>query len=514
MIRKISTILFVIFIFVACSSKKENDFLRLPMVGIIQNNKVPILIKTISEGKVRIEYKTFDASNSTFTKWQNLSNSNAFTTNLILTDLNSNTEYNYRVEFEDGNYSKWFSFKTFPAQGKPGKFSVVFASGMREKYSTPYVYENITKISPTFVALLGDQMYSDYDGNLNKLEEYLANDSLRKKKIAEGEVMLKEKSVLEAFRGKYQRTFIKSFQTMSSNIPIMAIWDDHDMGQDNNDGTYRYKEIAKKVFKETYPAYPFEVKNGGLYYKFTIANVDVFVLDTRWYRSPMQNADGKDKIMLGEKQLLWLLNGLKQSTSPFKIVFSSCSMNDYGGDTSSDRPGYDSWMGYKFARNKVLSFIKENKITGVVVLSADQHYPSAHILNWKAPIKSVTQTDTSIEYSLSELDHAIFDFSAGPFNYKRATGLPLLPENQKNPLFSYEVYRSEWAKPEKVKKDVPVTATSVYGVAEIDTKSLPAKVTVKFYELDSEYRKMIELYKITVIRDSLTAVNSHSIEIP
>ena len=498
MIRKNVTILFLILVLFGCSRKKPNDFLRLPMVGIIQNSEVPILIKTISKGKVRIEYKRADESSNTFsTNWRTLSESNAFTTNLILNELNYDTEYKYRVEFDDGRYSKWFSFKTFPTQGAPGKFSFVFSSGQREKYMTPYVWDNIIKISPTFVAPLGDQMYGDYDGNLDQLVEYLANDSIRQKGIEKGEIMLKEKTVLQAFRGKYQRTFIKSFQKMSSSIPIMAIWDDHDMGQDNNDGTYRYKKIAKKVFKETYPAYPFEVKNGGLYYKFTIANVDVFVLDTRWYRSPMQNADGKGKIMLGEKQLLWLLNGLKQSTTPFKIVFSSCSMNDYGGDTSTGRPGYDSWMGYKFARSKILSFIKKNKIKGVLVFSADQHYPSANILNWNSPLHYVSKTDSSIEYSFKNLGSAVFGFSASPFNYKRAIGFPLIPENQKNPFFSYEIYRADWAKPEK-KKQYHYLDTSVYGVGEIDTKSSPANVVVKFYELNKKTSKMVELYSVKV----------------
>ena len=156
-------------------------------------------------------------------------------------------------------------------------------------------------------------------------------------------------------------------------------------------------------------------------------------------------------------------------------------------------------MGFKYARSKVLSFIKENKITGVVVFSADQHYPSAHIFNWKAPIKYVSKTDTSVVFSLSDLDNAIFDFSAGPLNYKRATGFPLLPENQKNPFFSYEVYRADWAKPENVKKYKPFTGTSVYGYAEIDTKSSSAKIVVKFYELDKETKKMVELYKISIL---------------
>jgi len=499
MIRKTLIVLFFVSIFITCSSKEPNDFLRKPMVGIIQNNEVPILIKTISDGKVRIEYKKNDEPNSTFTKSKTLNKTNGLTTNLVLINLDYNTEYKYRVEFDESNFSKWFSFKTFPTQGKPGIFSVVFSSGMREKYSTPYVYENIKKMSPTFVALLGDQMYADYDGNLNELEEYLANDSLRLKKSEEGEVMLKEKSVLDAFRGKYHRVFVESFQQMSSSIPIMGIWDDHDFGLDNNDGTYKYKEIARKVFMETYPTYPYEVENEGIYYRFQIADVDAFVLDTRWYRSPMQNIDGKDKIMLGEKQLAWFLNGLKQSTARIKIIFSSIPFNDYGGDTSRDRPGYyDSWMGYKFARDKVMSFIKENRILGVIVLSADQHYPSTHILNWKSPIKYASKTDTSITYSLSELDNAIFDFSAGPFNYKKAAGHPLLPENQKNPLISYEVYRPAWAIPEN-KKDRPVISASIFGMAEIDTESSPAKVTVKFYELDKKTKSMVKLYKVSLL---------------
>jgi len=499
MFKRIFLLLFAVSVLAGCNRQKPVRFLREPMVGLVQNHEVPILVKTTSAGRTRIEYRRKGDENSRFTDWEDLSGENAFTANLLLKNLDYGTPYEYRVELAKGRYSKWYEFKTFPEQGKPGRFSVVFSSGMREKYSTPYVYENILQMSPTFVALMGDQMYGDYDGNLNRLEAYLADEELRKKKIEEGEPMLREKSVLDAFRGKYHRTFIESFQEMASHIPIMGIWDDHDMGQDNNDGTYPYKGIAKKVFKETYPAYPYETVDGGIYYRFQIADVDAFVLDTRWYRSPMQNPDGEEKKMLGDEQLDWLLDGLKRSTAPIKIIFSSIPFNDYGGDTSSDRPGYDGWMGFKHARGKVLSFIKENRITGVVVLSADQHFPSTHILNWTPPIKAVSETDRSIVFSLSELDHAIFDFSAGPFNYKRAPGLLLVPENQKNPEFSYEVYRADWAKRKNIEKYKPYKGTSVYGVAEFDTTVSPATIVVTFYELDKATRQMVELYGITLL---------------
>jgi len=52
--------------------------------------------------------------------------------------------------------------------------------------------------------------------------------------------------------------------------------------------------------------------------------------------------------------------------------------------------------------------------------------------------------------------------------------------------------------PEKVEQSDDIIITSVYGVAEIDTESSPANVIVKFYELDSETSKMVEIYRIKV----------------
>lgn len=498
MFRKNLTILFLILVLFGCSRKEPNDFLRQPIVGIIQNNEVPILIKTISKGKVRIEYKIDYESTGTFTKWGMLSDSNALTTNLVLSGLNYNTEYKYRVKFDEGNFSQWFNFKTFPKQGMPGKFKFIFSACLREKYMGYDVFEQVTAHNPDFVALLGDQMYGDYDGNLNILESYLSNDSLRKALLQEGKIILNDKTILDAFRNKYDRVFKEKFQNMASSIPLMATWDDHDYGKDNTDATYPYKKEARKVFKENFPNYSFVKKDGGIYYKFSIADVDIFVLDTRWYRSPMQNEDGKLKTMLGNEQLEWLLKELKNSNAKFKIIFSSVPFNDYGGDTSSGRDGFDNWMSYTYERGKIFTFINNNDIKGVLVFSGDQHYPSAHILNWNSPLKYVSRTDSSIEYSFENLGTAVFDFSASPLNYKIATGHPLIQANQKNPHFSYEIFRPEWAKPEKVKRNNDIVITSVFGVVEVDTESSPANVLVKFYELNSKTSKMAEIYRIKV----------------
>jgi len=469
----------------------NGTLLRSPVVGVMQDNQISVLVKGSQTGLVRIEYHSIGDTTSSFTEWGRLSYAVDLSVSLFLTNLEYSQIYEYRVEFDDETYTQWFTFMTFPRHSQPGEFSFVFSACVRDKYTPHNVFEIISELSPTFVALLGDQMYADFDGDINA-----------------GPAA----SVLAALRAKYNRNFDEYFQTMSSHIPVVAIWDDHDYGQDNSDSTYGYKTETKKVFKESFPTYPFRVEDGGLYYEFTIAEVDIFVLDARWYRSPMQDSDIEGKTMLGEEQLLWLLNGLKQSTAPFKLVFSSVSLNDYGGDTSSGRLGFDSWMGYKFERNRVFSFIEENQIQGVLVFSGDQHYPSAHILNWQAPLNSISQTDTSIVYSLSDLGSAVFDFSASPLHYTRATGHRLLAENQENPLYSFEVFRAKWGNPGSPAADKSLT--SVYGFVEVDTKSSEKSVSVKFYELDSENTRMMQLYEITVINANVTDVQIHRSEIP
>jgi len=461
------------------NSSDANAILRSPVIGIIQGNQVPVLIKGTQTGLIRIEYHEVGDTTISYSEWGRLSFTDDLSISLILTDIGFNKIFEYRIQFGDSTFSSSYQFSTFPTSANSGEFSFVFSACLRDNYTPHDIFDYIKPLSPTFIALLGDNIYADKDGDINAGPAH---------------------SVLPALRSKYTRNFDEHFQEIGSSFPIIAIWDDHDYGQDNSDSTYVYKTEAKKVFKENFPIYPFAVEEAGIYYRFSVADVDFFVLDTRWYRSPMQEDDIEGKTMLGNEQLAWLLDGLKRSTAVFKIIFSSVPLNDYGGDTSSGRDGFDSWMGYKFERDSIMSYIEENNIQGVLVFSGDQHYPSAHILNWKSPLTYISKTDSSIIYSLQELGTAVFDFSASPLHYTRATGHSLITANQDNPLFSYEIFRANWAHPGNSSPGL----TSVYGLAKIDTKSSNPSISVIFYELDITNTNMEELYRITINLTSLT----------
>jgi alkaline phosphatase D len=111
------------------------------------------------------------------------------------------------------------------------------------------------------------------------------------------------------------------------------------------------------------------VRDGQLYYTFQVADVDFFVLDTRSYRSPNAAPDGAHKSLLGREQKADLLAWLRRSSAPFKVVASSVPMHDF---TSS----VDAWAAFATERAELLEFVRSNAISGVVVLSGDQHWSS------------------------------------------------------------------------------------------------------------------------------------------
>jgi alkaline phosphatase D len=72
--------------------------------------------------------------------------------------------------------------------------------------------------------------------------------------------------------------------------------------------------------------------------------------------------------MLGPVQKQWLLQTLKESQGTFKVLASSVPWS------AGVKPGSrDTWDGYAAEREEIFSFIENNHIDGVVLISADRH---------------------------------------------------------------------------------------------------------------------------------------------
>ena len=272
---------------------------------------------------------------------------------------------------------------TFSKQGEPGKFKFVFSACLREKYIGYNIFEQIEAIRPDFVALLGDQMYGDYDGNLNKLESYLSDDSLRKALSKEGEIILNDKSVLEAFRNKYSRVFKENFQKMASGIPLLATWDDHDYGENDAGASYSKRLESQRIFADFWklPRQAAPRQRPGVYdahvYGPKGQRTQVILLDTRYFRGPLKRGEKRvggpyypttdpTITMLGEDQWKWLEQQLRVPAE-IRIIATSIQY-------IAESAGQETWSNIPLERARLLKLIKQTKANGILMISGDRHW--------------------------------------------------------------------------------------------------------------------------------------------
>jgi alkaline phosphatase D len=110
-------------------------------------------------------------------------------------------------------------------------------------------------------------------------------------------------------------------------------------------------------------------------------HVEVFILDTRQYRSPNVMPDGPGKSMLGLAQRRWLLEGITRSTATWKLIVTSVPLGMFTGGPHSDswsganvlgypRPG----NGFVWERDLILRTLAEKDVRNVVFLSGEVHH--------------------------------------------------------------------------------------------------------------------------------------------
>ncbi|MFT5408761.1 MAG: alkaline phosphatase D, partial [Verrucomicrobiales bacterium] len=166
------------------------------------------------------------------------------------------------------------------------------------------------------------------------------------------------------------------FRSITTRIPTYNIWDDHDYGPNDSDGTADGKETSLATFKDFWPNPSYgETDNPGVYYKFSRADVDFFMLDVRYHRSPDKMIDDGSKTMLGARQLQWLKRELKSSTGKVKIIAS--------GSEWQRNSHTDSWSSYPREREEVFGFIENENITGVLLISGDRHFTGGYQIGGK-----------------------------------------------------------------------------------------------------------------------------------
>jgi alkaline phosphatase D len=256
--------------------------------------------------------------------------------------LRSSTLYYYSVEVA-GERSAVGKFRTF-SEG-PMSFRTAFAS-CASTGSNHRIFSTIQNLEPLFFLHMGDLHYENIRKNAPKrfLEVF--------------------DEVLETPR---QADLYRS-------TPIAYVWDDHDFGPNNSDKTTQSRPAALKVYHQVVPHYPLVGENSSvesIQQAFSVGRVRFILTDTRAKRDPPRDPEGPRKTMLGQLQLQWLKDQLRNAKSTHALI---AWVNVVPWITKKNESTEEGWARYSHERTELADYIRElGLVNKLVILSGDGH---------------------------------------------------------------------------------------------------------------------------------------------
>jgi alkaline phosphatase/alkaline phosphatase D len=188
---------------------------------------------------------------------------------------------------------------------------------------------------------------------------------------------------LAELRAKWQQQF--SMPRLVDFVGSMgSYWmkDDHDFRYDDADLTGPKEpsaELGIRVFKEQIPVVPREDFDRVTYRSVRAsAQVQLWFLEGRDYRSPNQMADGPEKTIWGQEQRAWLQRTLRESDAAWKFIITPTPM--VGPDMDRKRDNHTNSRGFRHEGTQFFAWLKDSGVRNVVLFTGDRHwqYHSVH----------------------------------------------------------------------------------------------------------------------------------------
>lgn len=257
---------------------------------------------------------------------------------------------------------------------------IAFGSCSKESKEQP-VWGKILAANPDLFIFLGDNIYGDTRD-------------------------------MELLKEKYRRQNAHpGYRKLRETVPHVAIWDDHDYGENDAGMDYPMKEESRRIFLDQWnePAESPRRSRNGIYASYLFGpkgrRVQIILPDLRYNRTPILKADlgGKsydswaDELkqagrkvpgpyarnpdmaatMLGERQWEWLEAQLR---IPAEIRIFASSLQ-----VLADFPGWEAWINYARDHQRLIELIRKTKAGGMVFISGDTHYAEISRLDVNVP---------------------------------------------------------------------------------------------------------------------------------
>jgi len=336
-----------------------------PMVGYGTHREVQLWVQTTQAARVQIRYWSAEAPDSpavipdpdtSMTPAQQTTAADEHIARFTLSKLEPGNTYAYRLFINGQHVERPYPlrFQTQPLwqwRTDPPKITMAIGSctyindPAYDRPGDPYggdyqIFQSIAAKNPDLMVWMGDNVYYR-------------------------EVDWATPTMMNTRYAHTRRT--PELQPLLGHTHNYAIWDDHDYGPNNTNRSYRQKEASLRLFKQ-YWANPNYGRPDvpGVFGKFQWGDVEVFLLDDRYHRSPTNAPRTKEKTMWGQEQRQWLIDALTSSDAPFKLVVN-------GGQVITEQTEYETMADFPHEQSLLLKALQKREIEGVVFLSGDRH---------------------------------------------------------------------------------------------------------------------------------------------
>jgi alkaline phosphatase D len=361
------------------------------MTGYVEMREACIWIQTIDALEGELHYRVKGNKDNNIVSFNTAGNP-AHTAHIVISNLEPGTEYEYRLYTgskllaEKSYYfttQQLWQYRTDPPDFTAAIGSCAFIN--EEKYDRPgapygdgvEIFNSMADKNPDLTVWLGDNTYfREVDWN-----------------------------TMSGMIHRYTHTrSIPEIQRLLSESANYAIWDDHDFGPNDSNGSFIHKNWSLECFKYFWANNSYGLTDeDGITSQFTWGDIDFFLLDNRYFRTA-PDVVGTEPTILGEEQIQWLIQALKYSKSPFKMV---CM----GGQFLNPVAKYETYAVYSDERARIIRSIEENKITGVVFLTGDRHCSELNTLKLESGI-------TIYDLTVSPLTSKFYDNTDEPNNLR------------------------------------------------------------------------------------------------
>ena len=319
-----------------------------PILGAISDTGVKVWLRSDREAAFRVRVWPMDGGETLpDVEGPQLTAANDFSAGVQIGGLSPARHYGYALLLRASGTSLDSAvevasgeFHTLPGDHEPAHTRVVVGADITGGGPQP-IFEQIQKVEPDFVLLIGDQVYADG---------------------------------VEPTRDAYASAYLNNWNILHlrellGHVPAFMIWDDHEIEDNYWMGKSQRYEPARAAYDLYVQAHnPPAFRSGGLYYTFRSGDAAFFVLDVRSQRSPNTAIDDAQKSMLGDAQKRDLLSWLRCEPATLKVIVSPVIWSDWA------QTGADAWLSFRTEREELLGYIAQQAVGDVLLLSGDQHW--------------------------------------------------------------------------------------------------------------------------------------------